>query len=285
MNTATKEQIKNDLCQFVQKIGSQNQASKQMVSVSNGTISNILAGKWDNISDSMWQSIQNQVKAKGWMHSDTTVSRVLDAIYTDLKEYQEVRAIVAPAGSGKTHTAKRFCEMNTNAFLVECDESMSRKEFLSAIIAKLGVTPSGKTISKLLSAIVEHVLRLENPILFFDEFDKLENKVFYFFISLYNKLEDKTAIVLQSTPYLKTRITSGAENGNKGYEEILSRVNSNVVEVPKNKEKELREIARLNGVSDELELTKIVNTASGNIRRIKTDVRVYRTKLSKKGAA
>lgn len=153
------------------------------------------------------------------------------------------------------------------------------------IIGKLGITPSGKTIRRLLFAIVEHVLKLDNPIFFFDEFDKLENKVFYFFISLYNKLEDKSAIVLQSTPYLKTRIVTNSQNGVKGYEEIFSRVNSNVVELPKNKPEELREIARLNGVSDELELSKIVNIANGNIRRIKTDVRVFITKQRKKGVA
>lgn len=285
MNTVTKEQIKNDLYQFVTKVGSQNAASKQLTSVSNATISNILAGKWDNIAEPMWLSIQNQVKSRGWMHYETTVSRMLSAIYADLKQYQEVRAIVAPAGSGKTHTAKRFCSLNANAFHIECDESMSRKDFLMEIITKLGITPNGRTIRRLLLAIVEHVLRLENPIFFFDEFDKLENKVFYFFISLYNKLEDKAAIVLQSTPYLKNRIATNVANGVKGYEEILSRVNSNVVELPKNRPEELKEIARLNGVSDELELSKIVNIADGNIRRIKTDVRVFITKQSKKGVA
>lgn len=285
MNTVTKEQIKNDLYQFVAKVGSQNQASKQLLNVSNATISNILSGKWDNIAEPMWLSIQNQVKARGWMHYDTTVSRMLSAIYSDLKQHQEVRAIVAPAGSGKTHTAKRFSSLNANSFHIECDESMSRKDFLTEIVTKLGITPAGRTIRRLLMSIVEHVLKLENPIFLFDEFDKLENKVLYFFISLYNKLEDKAAIVIQSTPYLKTRIDNAVANGVKGFEEIFSRVNSNVIELPNNKPEELKEIARINGVSDELESTKIVNTADGNIRRIKTGVRVFITKQTKKGVA
>ena len=41
MNTETKEQIKNDLQQYVAKVGGQMAASRQLTGVSNGTISNI----------------------------------------------------------------------------------------------------------------------------------------------------------------------------------------------------------------------------------------------------
>ncbi|WP_437918411.1 ATP-binding protein [Sphingobacterium sp. LRF_L2] len=285
MNTNTKEQIKNDLYQFVQKVGSQNMASKQLTKVSIATISNVLAGKWDSIADSMWLSIQNQVKPTGWIHVDTTVSRTLEAMYTDWKEYQEVRAIVAAAGSGKTHTAKRFCDMNTNAFHIECDNHMTSGDLLREVLSKLGVTPSGRSLSGMVKAIVEHLLKLENPILFFDEFDKLKNEVFLFFVTFYNKLEGKTAMVLQGAPYLSKRIDDGVQRQIKGYEEILSRVNSKVIALPKNKLEELKLIASLNGVFDELETTRIANVSDGSIRRIRTDVRVFLTKLKKKGAA
>lgn len=285
MNTVTKEQIKNDLSQFVQKVGSQNMASKHLSKVSGATISNILAGKWDNIGDSMWLSIKNQVKNTGWVHVDTTVSRTLEAMYADWKEYQEVRAIVSPAGSGKTHTAKRFCEMNTNSFHIECDNHMTSGDLLREVIYKLGIQPNGRNLSGMVKSIVDHLLKLDNPILFFDEFDKLKNEVFLFFVTFYNKLEGKTAMVLQGAPYLSKRINDGVERQIKGFEEILSRINSKVIELPKNKVEELKNIAAINGVSDELETVRIANVSEGSIRRIRTDVRVFLTKMKKKGAA
>ncbi|QNK63975.1 ATP-binding protein [Pedobacter sp. PAMC26386] len=275
MNTETKQHIKNDLAQFVQKIGSQLGASKRMREVSNGTISNILAGKWDNIADAMWLSIQKQVKNSEWMHNDTSLSKFMDFFYTDIMLYSEVRCVISPSDTGKTHSAKRHVSNNTNAFLISCDECMTKRDFLEAILIAMGESSAGKTTRKMLNSIIDHLLRVETPELIFDEFDKVKDEIFLFLISFYNRTEDKAAIIIQGTPYLKQRIEDGVKKGKKGFVEVFTRINSRFVEPPQNKPAELMEIARLNGVADEEELIRITNDSDGSIRRIKSSTKVY----------
>ena len=45
-----------------------------------------------------------------------------------------------------------------------------------------------------------------------DEADKLSDQVLYFFISLYNKLEDRVGIILCATDYLEKRIKKRCAN-------------------------------------------------------------------------
>jgi hypothetical protein len=275
MNTTAKEQIKTDLGNYVAKVGSMNAASKRLNSVSIGTISNILAGKFDNISDGMLTKIQNQVKNTGWVHNDTTVSKQLDFIYSDIKAYSEVRGIISPTAWGKSHSAKRFIANNTDSFRICCDEFMTKRDFLEQILISIGKTSEGRTISRMLNAIVEHLLKMENPLIIFDEFDKVRDEIMMFFISFYNRTEDKAALIIQGAPYLKERILDGVRKGKKGYAEVYSRLNNNFIELQANKAIELKNIAQLNGVADENEAMRIVNDASGSIRRIKASTRVY----------
>ena len=275
MNTATKEQIKADLANYVAKVGSQMGASKRLQGVSNGTISNILAGKWANISDEMWFSIQKQVKISGWMHSDTTLSDFMAFLYKDVMLYSEVRCVISPSDTGKTHSAKRHVSANENAFLISCDECMTKRDFLEAILLAMGKNADGKTTRKLLNAVIENLLKTENPQLIFDEFDKVRDEIFLFIVSFYNYTEDKASLIIQGTPYLKKRIIDGVKNGKKGFVEVYTRINSRFVEPPQNEAEELREIARINGVDDEEELIRITNDADGSIRRIKSSTKVY----------
>ena len=58
-----KEQITGRLRMYVSKFASQNKAVASMKGTSAGTVSNILNGKWENISEDMWRKVSDQV---GW---------------------------------------------------------------------------------------------------------------------------------------------------------------------------------------------------------------------------
>lgn len=287
MNTSTKEQIKNDLYHFVQKVGggSQNKASKQLSKVSNATISNILAGKWDNIADAMWISIQKQVSSNStdWqILPDTRRIKQLDKVYKDAQLNNEVFCIVAPEGSGKSLPAERYASDHENVFLMKCGEHLNRKTFLSELLKSFGKDSGGYTVYEMMKLVVETILRTENPLIVLDEADKLTDQVLYFFITIYNETEDKCGLVLQATDHLKKRIMKGVAINKKGFKEIYSRIGRRFVELPENTFEELKRIASINGVEDELEAVRIVNDSESDIRRIKRLVRAYNRK---KGAA
>ena len=52
-----KEQITESLRSYVEKYPSQNKAVGSLKGTSAGTVSCILAGKWENISDAMWRKV------------------------------------------------------------------------------------------------------------------------------------------------------------------------------------------------------------------------------------
>ena len=60
-----KEQIAVRLKTYVAKYASQNKAVASMKGTSAGTVSNILNGKWENISEDMWRKVSDQVGTIG----------------------------------------------------------------------------------------------------------------------------------------------------------------------------------------------------------------------------
>lgn len=274
MNTQTKEQIKADLANYVLKIGGQSAASRQLSNVSNGTISNILAGKWDNISDAMWLSLQKQVKQGDWLHNDTNVSKKLYFIYQDAKLHQEVRGAVAKQGRGKTHTAEKFVSENPNSFLVKCDQLMKINDFLGEILKAIGKDKGGLNPFQTLNYIADELMKLENPILIIDEFDKLKNVVKFLFISLYNRTEGKVSLFVQGAPFLKILLEDLAKKNKMGAAETISRLNGNIIDLGDNTESQLHSIALVNGLKDEERRIFTVNDAAFDLRRLKSQVGV-----------
>lgn len=283
MNTEAKLTIKNDLYQFVQKVGkgSQNAASKQLTKVSNATISNILAGKWDNIAESMWLSIQKQVSSTGneWkIIPDTKRMIAVNKVYSDAQNNSEVFCIVAPEGSGKSVPAEYYASNNNNVFLVKAGEHLNRKTFLTETLRSLGKDSGGYTVYEMMGLVVETLLRIENPLIIIDEADKLTDQVLYFFITIYNETEDRCGLVLQATDHLEKRIDKGVKINKKGFKEIYSRIGRRFISLPPNTQADLEKIAVMNGVDDELEVVSIVNDCEGDIRRIKRLVRKFNRK-------
>lgn len=282
MNTETKEQIKSDLANYVSKIGGQSAASRQLSNVSNATISNILAGKWDNIADTMWLSIQKQVKQSDWLHAETVVSSRLYRMYADAQANQEVRGATANAGRGKTHTAKRFVADNETAFLVSCDQLMKINDFLGEILRVLGKTKGGLNPFETLNYIADELIKLDNPIIIFDEFDKLKNVVKFLFISLYNRTEDRVSYFIQGAPFLRKSLVDLARKDKIGAAETISRLNGKIIDLGENTESQLQAIAAINGLKDEELRIRTVNDADFDLRRLKSQIKVA---LRKEGRA
>nr|WP_067054126.1 AAA family ATPase [Mucilaginibacter sp. L294] len=281
MNTEAKQQIKNDLSQFVQQVGGQMAASRRFVGVSNATISNIINDKWDNIADGMWLSIQNQLAGfkEDWVidHSVRRM-RMMPAIYSDAMKFAEFFFVVAKEGSGKSEPAKHFAK-NENVFILKAKDYLNRKTFLAEMLAAMDKNHGGYTIYEMMDLLVEAILRFEHPPVFIiDEGDKLSDLILYFFITIYNETEGKCSIVIQATEYLKKRIIKGVEMNKKGYRELYSRGGRRFIELPDNTNDEIKGIIRLNGVSDEATVNRIANDSEGDIRRVKRLVKAYKAK-------
>lgn len=284
MTQQQKTEIQQLALQYVQQFSSQSKAAATLKGISEATLIQILKGRWDNVSDEMFISLGKQVgyDAKGVWHLEETLPfNNIITLLADAKEYGNVFAMIADSGSGKSATSEWYCTQKENAFVVSCAEYYNKKAFLQKMLEAMGKDGNGYTVTEMMDNIVEQVLRMKEPLFVFDEFDKLKEEVFLFFITLYNKLEDKCGIVLLGTEYLEKRIKRGVNLNKRGYSEIYSRIGRKCIHIPPTSRKEIAVICEANGCTDQETISQIYNTCEGDLRRVKRAVHAWKQKQAR----
>jgi DNA transposition AAA+ family ATPase len=280
VTTDKKQQIKQLLEEHVQRFDSQKKAFNALKNVSEATGIAVLKDKWENISESMWNNIASQVGFNTYGRLNLVESKnynTLRAIMDDARSHQNTLAIVGGAGCGKTSFSKNYKNNTRNAFHLACSEYMNRKAFLVKLTEAMNLNIQG-TVPYLMDAIIDHIHGLENPILILDEADKLSDQVLYFFISLYNLLEGKCAIVLLATDYLADRIDRGRRLKKKGYAEIFSRIGRKFIQLEKISHLDVKKICLANGIEDEALITEIFNESEYDLRRVERAIHKIKIK-------
>ena len=278
MNEKQKEAIREALRQYVAKYPSQNKAAASLDGTSAGTVSTILQGKWESVSDEMWKKIASQVgtAAPGsWQTVETTAAKEMAYAMGDAQEWKNVTWVVGEAGCGKTTAAKLYEREHQGAYYVLCSEDMRRSDFIREVAKKIGLKTDGMTLREMLDAIIGQLIQTENAVLLFDEADKLTERVFHYFIDLYNRLEDKCGMVFFSTSYIKRRMSMGLRYDKKGYNEIHSRIGRKFFELEHTSANDVYAICVANGLTDRKGIAEVVKDAERydfDLRRVKKGV-------------
>lgn len=273
-----KQAISAKLAEYVSRYPSQAKAANSLKGTSAGTINAILKGKFENISDEMFCNIRSQIessKVDGWQLCGTAAFKDVNTFLEDAQQYQNVSWIVGPAGIGKTTAATIYARGHKNVFYLPCSEDMHKSDFVRELARKIGICAEGLTVRETLATITAELVTLDHPLLIFDEGDKLTDSVMYYYISLYNALEDKCGMVFLSTPYIEKRINRGVAADRKGYAEMYSRICRRFVQLTKVTEYEVMAICRANGLTTDTNIDKVVadaRLADFDIRRVKKEV-------------
>lgn len=270
MTTNEKQQISGKLAEYCEQKGSQNKAARSLNEVSSATISQILSGSWDLISDDMWRSVAAQIgyDRRRWTVVETRGYSKMCRILSDAQDNALVLAVCGDAGSGKTEAVRNYAAGNRNVYHLCCSEYWNRKQFMVEMLQALGMESSG-TVSEMMYDIVLSLKRKESPLVILDEADKLSDQVLYFFISLYNKLEDRCGIVLASTDFLEKRIKKGVRTNRKGYKEIFSRIGRKFIGLPLANGSDVAAICAANGVDNKADISRITDESECDLRRVK----------------
>lgn len=274
MTTDEKKQICDQLRAYCEQKGSQNKAATAL-KVSSATVSKILAGNWETIADEMWRGIAGAVGRQPIMGWQLVPTRAYNAMTFALENAQRdslVMAVIGSAGSGKTEAVKNYTAAGRNVYHLVCSEYWNRRTFMAKVLQTMGVAYSGNTVADMMEAIVDTLKRKESPLIVLDEADKLSDQVLYFFISLYNQLEDHCGIILTATSYLRARIEKGLRLNRKGYAEIFSRIGRKFVELPLHNSEDVAAVCVANGVTDTKAINSIIDEADGDLRRVKRSV-------------
>lgn len=286
-----KQLIANRLRLYVAKFASQNKAVASMKGTSAGTVSNILNGKWDNISEDMWRKVSDQVglvngSEKDWQVVETHAFHEITIALKDAQTFKNVTWVVGEAGCGKTTTARIFGEENREVYYILCSEDLHKGDFVREIAHNMGIRTDGFTVRELWITIQNELIKMDAPLLVFDEADKLIESVFQYFISLYNKIEDKCGVVFLSTDYIKTRIDRGLRCKKRGYKEFYSRIGRKYFELDDTTPHDVYAICVANGLTDERDINEVIaesNSCEYDLRRVKKSIhRIKRIKAIRK---
>ncbi len=222
----------------------------------------------------MWRSIAAQTghKAEGWQLVPTRAYKAMTFALENAQRDSLVMAVIGEAGSGKTEAIKNYTAEGRNVYHLVCSEYWNRRTFMAKLLQNMGAVVSGTTVSDMMDNIVDTLKRKEQPLIVLDEADKLSDQVLYFFISLYNQLEDQCGIMLTATSNLKARIERGLRLNRKGYAEIYSRIGRKFVELPLPNSEDVAAVCVANGVSDTKAINRVIDEADGDLRRVKRSV-------------
>lgn len=274
MRDEEKRLISEKLREYCAQKGSQNKAANSMNGVSSATVSKVLSGDWDTISDDMWRSIASQVghETNGWQIAETRAYKRMAFLLNNAKTDSLVMAVTGDAGCGKTEAIKNYTAATKNVYHLCCSEYWNRRTFMGKLLQCMGVDYTGSTVSDMMDDIIDNLKRKERPLIVLDEADKLTDQVFYFFISLYNQLEDHCGIILCATNYLEKRIKKGLRTKRKGYEEIYSRMGRKFVELQVINSEDVAAVCVANGVTDTKSINRIIDDSDCDLRRVKRAV-------------
>jgi DNA transposition AAA+ family ATPase len=271
MTQNEKKEIRDRLEEYCAQKGSQNRAANSLTGVSAATVSKLLNGEWDLINDVMWQSIAAQIgfKQKNWNIVETRNYTDLMNMFADAQQDSLVMALCGNAGTGKTLTATLYSEQHREAYYLSCKDHWSRKIFLQELLRAMGKPVTSDTVGDMLDDAVRGLKRANRPLLILDEADKLSDNVLYFFITIYNELEDCCGLLLMATDYLEKRIKRGLRLNKKGYKEIYSRIGSRFVSLCGLNQSDAIDICAANEITDRKEIKEAWEDCDGDIRRLK----------------
>lgn len=288
MEMKRKMEVKALLADFVEtKCKSQNEAAKLLKGVSSATVSNILNGKFESISDEMFDNIYRQlvVGGNGWNYTDTNVSKELSGIFREAQENSMSFWVIGNAGCGKSSTAAMYKKEHREVFSVVCSELMSTLEFLNEMARSVGATFSGCTKKEVLDNIADRLCCMESPLIILDEADKLKDASLYSLITIDNRIGNRAGMVMLSTEYGKKRLEKGTRLEKRGYREIWSRIGGKCYNLEKNGSMDIQAICIANGISDPRTVKAINNDvalAQYDLRRCERVIHKMKIKLGLK---
>lgn len=269
-----KDAIRDALGSYCDNYPTRNRAAESLNNVSAATVSQILNSKYANISDDMFTRIAAQIgySFERWMLHESHGFGEITYMMNDAQMYRNTTWIVGDAGCGKTTAAIEYRRTHRNVFYILCSEDMRKSDFVREIAKQVGAPTDNTNLRDTLEYAINMISYLNNPLIIFDEGDKLTDSVFIYFISIYNRLENRAGIIFLSTDYIKRRLESGIRYNKKGYKEVNSRIGRKFFNVEPTRQNDIYAICQANGLTDEVEINKVIADARGcenDLRRVK----------------
>jgi AAA domain len=264
MEPAKKHQIVDLLIAKRAIHGSYNKMAVAL-NISPAQLNTIIGKKWETndrlVSDQMWAHLALFVglQKTAWeVVTDIPPFQDILLILNEAQTCAETYGYIAHEGGCKTEAARYYTGQTPGISWARCEESDTKKSFLLKVCKGFGISTADKTMGDMLDAIEATALGHSNPLIILDELDKVSDKLLYFFISFYNRLEGKCGIVIFGTIYLQHRIIKGVNEGKKGFPEFYSRMGRRFMHAPEITTADVVSIIKANGITDNAGIKTII---------------------------
>jgi len=254
MQISEIKKIQDALRNFCNLKGSQNKGAAAL-GISNAIVSKILQDKVEGVTDEFFRNLSAKLglTREGeltWQVAETKAYRRMAFCIEQAQEASLTMGVTGWAGMGKTEAIEVYVAEHQNAYHLCCSEYWNRKTFLSELLKCMGTDCTGASVQEMVEDVINGLKRKDHPVIIMDEADKLSDSVLYFFISIYNRLEDRCGLMLVATDYLEKRIKKGLRNNKKGYQEIYSRLGRKFIELPALDDEDVMLVCAANGMKD-----------------------------------
>jgi DNA transposition AAA+ family ATPase len=279
-----KDAIRGSLQAYCAKYPSQNRATGSLKGVSAGTVSTLLSGRYENISDEMFRNIASQVgggSTDGWQIVETNPYRYFRFVLEDAQQDHRVTWVISNSGCGKSTVAELYAKEHKEVFYILCNDHTPRIGFVHEIARIIGVRSKEHTLSGLWDLIIDRIIQMDSPLIIFDEANSPTEQVFSYFKTLYNLLFGKCGIVFLSTDQIKERMSKGLRRNRPNYQEIYSRINRKFYEVGNNDANDVYAICVDNGVRNKADIGKVISEAKScdfDLRRVRAVIHGIKVK-------
>lgn len=287
MTTATKKAIQSHVNKLLISTGDSQNRLATKIGISGATLSNLMKEElWHTISDEMWTKIATETKFKEgeWQAAPTTNYKMMFTLLRNSQRMSTATLVCDEPGWGKSFSCDNYQRTGKNVFKVECEEHFTRKVFLDKLMKSMGLSGFGMKATDQLEAICDHLKTLQKPLVIIHHNARPKDSTMMIFIAMYNALENYCGFMMCGTKALGNYIEKNAHRNKLGYKELYSRLGRNVLRLEQPSKRDVAMICNANGVTDEVEITKIFNQSDLDLRRVKLDIQLIVESLFNKAA-
>ena len=242
--------------------------------VSTATISQMINGNWENISDEMWSRVKVSLGIDpNWVTVETANFGLIHSILNHAQEQSVSMAISDAAGLGKTEAYKAYDRQGTNVIYIQCKNSWSKKSYMRNLLIAAGLEGLGTT-EQLIERFINHLKGLTHPLVIIDQFDKLKDPQIDLFMDFYNDLNGHAGFIISGVKALEKRVLNGFNRDKIGYAELYSRIGRRFIKLDAINLNDVKAIAVANGITDQDDILYIYQNSDNDLRRVKRDIEI-----------
>lgn len=200
----------------------------QKIGISNATVANMKNGKWEQISETLWNKaaafFSIKVENDGWGEFNFPETEIIEDIIKHAQKHQERVGIDGPSGKSKSHSIKKFVakDRSGEVFHVICRKSMNPKTFCSEIAKKVSNSIEHTNRYEMEDAIAQKLLGMDRPVLIIDEIENLSLTCFSSIKGIIDLTDGHLAVVMVGIDLYEI-INKNANKGKDAFKQLRRR--------------------------------------------------------------